>query len=495
VRPFVLAAFTGLLLTLSFPSVGHPLFAWISLVPLLAALCAVNSRTAFWLGLLAGVIHFAGTIYWIPSVMVNFGGLPVFMAWCVHFIFVLFLGSFVAVFAVSIAGLVNRFGQIGLMFAPAVWVTMELGRIHLFTGFPWLLLGYSQVPFLLIAQAASVVGVLGISMLVVAVNGTISYSLVERGNARGLPAIVTGAVFVLVVAFGAWRLERSVLINKGTSLTVAAVQGNVSQDDKWDLTRQDTILTTYLRQTRDAAAAGAELIVWPEAATQFPLADDQQSQMIRSTARETSTHLLIGTTEIESNEQTRYYNSAHMVGPSGETIGVYRKQHLVPFGEYVPLQDALFFVSPLVEAVGSFTAGRSARALPFEDDLISTAICYEIIYPGLVRELVLAGADLLTTITNDAWFGLTAAPHQHFQMARMRAIEQGRYLVRSANTGISGIVDPYGRVVDQSALFEESVLVNEARLLTDVTFYGRIGDVPAYLGLLVTALALAWRRR
>ena len=427
--------------------------------------------------------------------MANFGGLPVFMAWCVHLLFVLFLGSFIAVFAVSINGLVKNYGQIGLMFAPAVWVTMELGRIHLFTGFPWLLLGYSQVPFLAIAQAASIVGVLGVSILVAAVNGSISYSLVGRGNVRGLPVIVTGAVFLAVFAFGILRLERAVLLNEGTSLTVAAVQGNVSQDDKWDRTKRDAILTTYLRQTREAAAAGAELIVWPEAATQFPLADDQRSQMIRSTARKTSTHLLVGTTEIESDEQTRYYNVAHMVGPSGETTGVYRKQHLVPFGEYVPLQEALFFVSPLVEAVGSFSAGRSSQALPFNNDRISAAICYEIIYPGLVRELVLAGAELLTTMTNDAWFGLTAAPHQHFQMARMRAIEQGRYLVRSANTGISGVVDPYGRVITQSALFEEAVLVNEARLLTGVTFYGRIGDVPAYLGLLVSAFGLAWRRR
>ena len=133
------------------------------------------------------------------------------------------------------------------MFAPAVWVTMELGRIHLFTGFPWLLLGYSQVPFLAIAPLASIVGVLGISILLVAVSCTVSYSVVARGNARGLPAIVMGAVFVLVLAFGAWRLERSVLVNKGTSLTVAAVQGNVSQDDKWDRTRRDAILMTYLR--------------------------------------------------------------------------------------------------------------------------------------------------------------------------------------------------------------------------------------------------------
>ena len=427
--------------------------------------------------------------------MANFGGLPVFMAWCVHLLFVLFLGSFIAVFAVSINGLVKRYGQIGLMFAPAVWVTMELGRVYLFTGFPWLLLGYSQVPFLALAQVACIVGVLGASILVAAVIGSVSYSLIGRGNARGLPVIVTGTVFLMVFAFGILRLERSVLLNEGTSLTVAAVQGNVSQDDKWDRTKRDAILTTYLRQTREAAAAGAELIVWPEAATQFPLADDQRSQMIRSTARMTSTHLLVGTTEIESDEQTRYYNAAHMVGPSGETTGVYRKQHLVPFGEYVPLQEALFFVSPLVEAVGSFSAGRSSQALPINNDRISAAICYEIIYPGLVRELVLAGAELLTTMTNDAWFGLTAAPHQHFQMARMRAIEQGRYLVRSANTGISGVVDPYGRVIIQSALFEEAVLVNEARLLTGVTFYGRIGDVPAYLGLLVSAFGLAWRRR
>ena len=159
--------------------------------------------------------------------MANFGGLPVFMAWCVHLLFVLFLGSFIAVFAVSINGLVKRYGQIGLMFAPAVWVTMELGRIYLFTGFPWLLLGYSQVPFLAIAQVASIVGVLGVSILVAAVNGSVSYSLIGRGNARGLPVIVTGTVFLMVFAFGILRLERAVLLNEGTSLTVAAVQGNV----------------------------------------------------------------------------------------------------------------------------------------------------------------------------------------------------------------------------------------------------------------------------
>ena len=492
---FFFAALSGALLTLSFPRVGNAAVAWVALVPLLVAVCRAPRWQAGWLGFLAGAIHFGGTIYWIPAVLVDYGGLPPSAAWLVHVLFVSFLALFPALFSLAMGDLVSRFGVVGLAFAPAVWLTTELGRMHLFTGFPWVLLGYSQVPFLAVAQAASVVGVLGVSALVVLGNTTIAYMMVAETRLRRGSIVAIVVLVVGVLAFGEWRLQRSELLEAGTQLRVAALQGNIVQDDKWDPGKSDAILSTYVRQTETAAQAGADLIVWPEAATPFPLARDPRGEIIRELARRTQTHLLIGTTDIETGDQTRFYNAAYMLGPAGETSGIYRKQHLVPFGEYVPLRRALFFVSPLVETVAGFTAGTESRGLPLGERFVSTAICYEIIYPGLVRDLVLAGTDLLTTMTNDAWYGRTAAPYQHFQQARMRAIEQGRYLVRAANTGISGVIDPYGRVLAHSPLFEEAVVVEEVRLLTTVTLYGRMGDAPAYAGVAIALIALVSRRR
>jgi apolipoprotein N-acyltransferase len=184
------------------------------------------------------------------------------------------------------------------------------------------------------------------------------------------------------------------------------------------------------------------------------------------------------------------YNSAFLLRADGTTGGVYRKMHLVPFGEYVPMQKLLFFAAPLTEAVGTFSAGQAPDLLPVNGHAVSVAICYEVVYPALVRRFVAAGSELLTTITNDAWFGPTSAPYQHFEQASMRAIEEGRYLVRAANTGISGIVDPYGRVLARTGIYEPAVVVGEARFLRTSTIYARYGDVVAYLSVALTVVLL-----
>ena len=490
-----LAAVSGGLLACSFPQYGHPAVAWVALVPLLIAVARVSRPRALVLGAVTGAVYFAGTIYWIPAVMVDYGGLPRPAAWLVHVLFVAYLAIFPALFAVAMADLRARVGTVGLLYAPAVWVTTELGRLYLFTGFPWALLGYSQVPFLPVAQIASLVGVLGVSALVALVNGSVAYAVVA-GSARRLAPIGTAALLMVAsVGFGFWRLSDGALLSAGTPMRVAALQGNVVQDDKWNPLRSDAILANYLDQTRRAAANGAALIVWPEAATPFAFERDPRGEAVRRVARDTAAHLLVGTTEVTSGTDVRYYNAAYMVDPTGSTTGVYRKQHLVPFGEYVPLRRALFFVSPLVETVADFSAGTEASTLPLGGQVVSTAICYEIIYPGLVRELVVAGSQLLTTVTNDAWYGRSSAPHQHFQQATMRAIEHGRFLVRAANTGVSGVVDPYGRALSRTALFEPAVVVEDVRLLDGLTLYGRIGDTPAYAGAVVTLLALGIGRR
>jgi len=189
------------------------------------------------------------------------------------------------------------------------------------------------------------------------------------------------------------------------------------------------------------------------------------------------------------------YNAAFVVTPDRRTAAVYRKIQLVPFGEFIPLQQWVSFVAPLVGGLATFAAGDEVVMLPVAGHRASTAICYEVIFPHLAREAVANGSELLTTITNDAWYGRTSAPYQHFALASMRAIEQGRYLVRAANTGISGAVDPYGRVVGKSAIFEQTGMVVDVRFLQGRTIYARIGDVAAYASLAVTVLALAMFRR
>ena len=487
----MLALLSGVLLFLSFPSFGHPAFAWIALLPLLVTTAHASSALqAFRRGLVTGVVHFVGTIYWIPRVMEEFGGLPTVVSWGVHLLLVGYLALFPALFAVAIWVLFRRFGAAAVLAAPAVWVTSELGRIYLFTGFPWELLGYSQTSVLWVAQLASVVGVLGVSALVASVSGSLAYMvLAGRRRASGIMA-GTAALIVACVLFGNLRVRSGGWLEAGVPLRVAAVQGNIAQDDKWDPALRDTILDKYLALTHRAADEGASLVVWPEAATPFAFQIDSRSERIRRLARDRGIHLLLGTTDVTWDDEPRYYNAAVLVDPTGATVGIYHKQHLVPFGEYVPMRDLLSFVSPLVENVGGFSAGDASVTLTMDNQPIGAAVCYEIIYPGLVRQLVTDGSRLLTTVTNDAWYGRTAAPYQHFQQATMRAIEQGRYLVRAANTGISGMIDPYGRVIGQTALFEDDVLTTEVRLIEDLTLYTRYGDLLAFACVIMTLALL-----
>ena len=496
---FAFAAASGVLLVLAFPRVGHPALAWIALVPLLLALLRARSAArGFAYGLITGAVFFAGTIYWIPRVMEEYGGLAPPLAWVVHLLLVAVLAAFPAAFGAALAVVARRHGAAALPAAPALWVTAELGRIHLFTGFPWVLLGYSQTPVLPVAQLASLTGVLGLSALVALVNAALAFAVEVRGPRRTRMVAATAAIVLAALGYGAWRLDADALRSAGTPLRVAAVQGNIAQHDKWNPALREDIVAAYLGLTREAAAAGARLVVWPEAATPFAFQNDPlRADAVRQVVRDTGIHLLLGTNHTRYDGPPRYYNAAVMVDAAGATAGIYAKQHLVPFGEYVPLRRLLFFVSPLVESVGDFSPGPGPRTLDMDGAAVGAAICYEIIYPGLVRGFVTRGSRLLATLTNDAWYGRTAAPYQHFQQASMRAIELGRYLVRAANTGISGVVDPYGRVVASTPLFERRVLAADVRLLDARTLYSRTGDVLAYACAVVTALALwgAVRRR
>ncbi len=450
------------------------------------------SRRAFLLGLATGGTYFAGTVYWTSGVMAQYGGLSVPVAASIAGLLVAYLALFPAFFALFLHVLTVRYGARGLILAPLVWTASEYGRLAIFSGFPWVLLGYSQVPFLAVAQAASVTGVFGVSAVIAAVGTSLAWAVVGRGRTRLMLPAAAAAVVLALVTWGQSRLTGNVLVGAGRPLRVGIVQGNVPQDQKWDPSEARQIFDRYLRLSAQAVHEGAKLVIWPESATPFYFeVSPDETDVLRQLARRWKISLLIGSDQWERTTPPKVYNAAFLVRPDGSTGGVYRKVRLVPFGEYVPLKSLLFFAAPLVQGVSDFSAGTAVNTLPIESGRISTAICYEVVYPGLIREGVLGGSELLTTITNDAWFGRSSAPWQHFQMATMRAIEQGRYLVRAANTGISGVVDPYGRVLVASSLFVEGTWTSDVRLIDDRTVYAQIGDVVAWASVIVTALAVA----
>ena len=463
------------------------------------------------LGLITGLVYFGGTLYWLTGVMTVYGGFPVLGAVSITAAVVVYQACFPAIFAVVMRRLAVAHGARALMAAPLVWVATELGRTYVMTGFPWVLLGYSQASVLPVAQVASLFGVYGVSALVAGVSAAAATIVVHpahsergrqaRGPASAGPYLPAAVMLVLVAGLSLWgglRVARAEWTRAGDPVRVGLIQGNVDQAEKYDPARAASIFRDHLRLTTQAIDQGAQLVLWPEASTPFRFEDDAVgADLIRSIARQARVPILVGSDQVERGAVTRYYNAAFLVGADGATVGVYRKMHLVPWGEYVPLRQLLFFVSPLVEAVSEFSAGDRAVVLPVGSHRISTAICYEIVYPGLVRQFVTGGSELLTTITNDAWFGATSAPYQHFEQASMRAIETGRYLVRAANTGISGIVDPYGRVLARSGIYQPAVVVGDARFLQTTTVYTRIGDVFAYACVVITSailmLAIRWR--
>ena len=451
----------------------------------------VSVRRAFGLGLTTGLVYFVGTIYWTSTVLSAFGGVPAPVALLAMLLLALYLSLYPALAAVVIGRVVARAGVAGLWLAPAAWVATEFARGYLFGGFPWVPLGNSQVEILPVAQLASLAGVYGLSALVAFFNAGTVVALLSSGRARLAAGGLAGGAVLLVAVWGAWRVADSALTREGEPLQVGLIQGNIAQEDKWQPNEARRIFTTHVAMTHEAVRRGAEYVIWPESSTPFMLEEDVAGEAaVRALAREVGVPMLIGSEELERDPTPRLYNAAFQLAPDGATVAVYRKNHLVPFGEYVPFRRWLFFVSPLVDSLAEFAPGTSVALLPVGDRLVSTAICYEVVYPSLVRQAVEGGSALLTSITNDGWYGDSSAPYQHFAMASMRAIEQGRYLARAANTGISGIVDPYGRVVQASRTFEEAALVGEVRLLTGRTLYSKTGDVVAYLALGLTALGL-----
>jgi apolipoprotein N-acyltransferase len=477
--------------------------AFIAAVPLVVAASGWRGRAGvfpgtslgrgFALGACAGVVYFFGTVYWTGAVVETFGGLPRVVALLCALALALYMTVYLAAATALLGAAVARVGSRGLWLAPGLWVAGEYARGHVLGGFPWVPLGSSMATVLPVAQLASLSGVYGLSLYLIAHSTLVAVAITGTTRQRVRAVVAAVALLLAVSIWGGLRLSSAALTREGTPIALGLIQANIRQEEKWDPAMAATITRRYDALTRRAAAAGAAVVLWPESATPYYFNEEpQRAEEVRRLVRDLGTPLLFGTDEIERGSPPRYYNSAFMLAPDGAVAAAYRKIKLVPFGEYVPLRSLLFFVAPLVEGVGGFSAGDRVTMLPMAGHMASTAICYEIVYPDLAREAIRQGAELLTTVTNDAWYGDSSAPYQHFALASLRAIEQGRYLARAANTGISGVVDPYGRVIGATAVFEEAVVLAEVRFLTGRTVYATIGDLAGQIGLVIAALTAAW---
>ncbi len=498
------AALSGGMLVLAFPSVDLGGLAFVALVPWLARLADLRPRPAALSGLVAGLAFFLGSLWWIAGTMLRYGDVPgalaVPVAVAILVLLAGYLSLFTAGFAAGLAWLRPATGPAFVLAAATMWVALEYVRAYLLSGFPWNLLGYSQYRNAALLPVVTVTGVYGLSFLVVAANAALAWALHHWGRWReaGRAAAAAGGLGTLALLPG--------LAADGTpadraSIPVALVQGNIAQELKWDPARQLETLVTYQRLSLGAALEyRPALIVWPETAVPFSLEDPRRREPVLAVARATQTPLLVGAPHTD-RAANRVHNSAFLVDATGAVADRYDKVHLVPFGEYVPLRRLLFFADWFVSGgIGEFTPGDAVRVFASSAGRFGVTICYEAIFPELVRQAFAGGAEFLVNVTNDAWFGRTPAPYQHLAMAAVRAVENQAYVVRAANTGISAIIAPDGRIVRTSGLFTREVVAASIGPRRRTTFYTRYGDVfarailgAAVLGLLGARLGRAAR--
>lgn len=489
VRNLLLAALAGGLLVLAFPKADLGFVGFIALVPLLIAVRGTGWRKAARLGFVAGMVFFTGSLYWVIPTVVRYGGLPWVAASGILVLLAGYLAVYFAGFAAGVAVLRQR-GAVFVLSTAGLWVTFELLRSHVFTGFPWNLLGHSQYRNLPLIQIAAVTGVYGVSFVVAGVNAAIADALAaHRGwGMKAAPLATAGLLVVGAVASGSMDNPQIA----SPTIRVALLQGNISQDVKWDSAFQDDTMRVYRDLTLAQRGFLPDLVVWPETAVPFLLRHDPRRSEVEGLADEVGAPLLVGAPDWDGKLfSPRYAVSAFLLTPQNGISGKYDKIHLVPFGEYVPLKRVLSFVNKLAQgSIGDFSPGNEFTVFSIPAGRFGVSISYEIYFPSEVRRFIQNGAEFLINITNDAWYGRSAAPYQHVAMAVFRAVENRRYLVRGANTGISAIVAPDGRIVSTSGLFERTALRATIAANAALTPYARYGDVFGWGAALGVAVAV-----
>ncbi|MGH9399779.1 MAG: apolipoprotein N-acyltransferase [Thermoanaerobaculia bacterium] len=484
---------SGLLLALAFPPVG-----WVALLPLapvpwLVALAGERGRgRALWSGFLFGLAFWCASIPWIAYVVTNFGGQSGWMGIVCLALTAAILSPWPALVAWTMVSAAPAGSARRLALFPLLWMASEHARANFYPAFPWNLCAFALYRHPIWLQTASVFGAYGVGLLVMGAAALLAGAVFWR---KAAPA--AGAALVVLAAglFGALRLARPA--PGGQPVRTALVQPGISQEERLDPNASAATYAAVVGQAREAAGHAPDLIVLPESA--LPAHWDTSPELRRDLA-EIAAACRCGVlfNDVETEPGGRYFNVARIATAQGLAGHPYRKVHLVPFGEYVPFPRLFFFVRQVSTAVGEFSAAPRAGLLEANRFRIGTSVCYEVTYEGLAREETALGANLLVTISNDSWYGKAGAQEQHFAGAVLRAVENGRWMLRAAVTGISGAADERGRIAGLLSPDTKGTLPVTARLQTEQTAWTRWGyrvpPVADVLAALVLVFGLVRRR-
>jgi len=477
----------------AFPPWNLHLLAWIALVPFFVALRGASVVGGAGLGLLWGIAMIWCVGYWLPPELAHYYEQPLWFG----LLFaagasVVFIGIFHAAFAASVCWVMpRRRGFARVLAIAALWVAWEFAKARLFTGDPWLLLGYAVAAAPVMIQAADIGGVYLLSFLIALVNATIAEFDTSR-DLRGRLAGVAAPIVLLaaIYAYGAQRLAEP--LPDSPRVPVVVVQGNNDMGAEWRDEIYGAGLETYLDLSYAAAPkTERSLIVWPESAVTFFVADEPlyRREIGRMLAAANASLILGGPFREKRDGELRYYNSAFHLDGTGEILDRYDKGHLMPFAEYFPLRT-VELLRRRFERVRFFTPGQQDKVLATEFGGIATVICFEGMFPEIVRAQMRRGAELLLNLSNDAWLGRGAGPEQHLWMAPLRAVESRTWLVRATTTGVTAVIDPYGRIVARGERNVATSITATVVPLRITTVYERYGDVFAWLCVALGTLAV-----
>ncbi|MBV5317463.1 MAG: apolipoprotein N-acyltransferase [Desulfobulbaceae bacterium] len=505
------------MLTLAMPGhVGWWPLLFVALAPLLLAVRSATPGRSARMGFVYGLLYHLALLYWILIVLGRYGGLPLWLSLPALFLLAAYMACFSALFCwlLSLVAGRNRQREQPVAWlvwaAPVLWVGLEYLRGFFLSGFPWMDLGYGLFGQPRLMQVADLGGHHLLTFCLVLCNSLVAglidrqRRVVRRDFRRDRPLLVlAGVLLVAVLGYSLVRYQAVAgQLPSAPQARVAVVQGNIDQAIKWSPATKEATVAKYLQLTGTVLQEPKpDLVVWPETALPFYPQRDVLVDRIVDFTTTSNSWLLTGAPLFNSihqaggSEQVQFFNGALLIGPSGKIGGKHAKQHLVPFGEYVPLRRYLPFLEPLVVSIGDFTAGTSVEPLELGSMRLGMLICYESIFPDIARGAVVRGANLLVNLTNDAWYGRSSAPDQSLAMAVLRAVETKRTLIRAANTGISGFVDPLGRVTSQTEIFTEAALVSSVAMLDQATVFSRYGYRFGTACLLLIPLLLLFRFR
>ena len=500
---------SGALLVLAFPPFDLGWLAWVGFLPLLIVISGRSPKFGFFSSYLCGAVFFLGFFDWILDV----SGYKFYH----HIILAVYLGAYFASFGLIFSLIYKRWSVAAAhLAAPFIWVSLEYVRSHLsFLALPTPLLGHSQYQYLSIIQIANVTGVYGISFLILLGNSALSLMILflllrsgQLGGERFSPVLGRQVFAVLLASMtltGATILKGQIALSKpivGKEIRISLLQGNIDRTKKWNPKYAKYIMQTYEDMTQEASAYRPDLIIWPEASTPRSITRDRRlDSEVRRIAETSGAFLLLGSTQVQKikgkgKKGATYRNSAFLINPKVRTKHQrYDKIRLLPFGEYLPLKETIPWSYLGVPDMGSFTPGKEHTIFEGPGFRFGVFICWESIFPELVREFAQKGAQVLINITNEGWFGETA-PYQYLAINTFRAVENRLFLVRCANTGISCFIDPCGRILDRvrgengSDILVRGILNGTVIPLESKTIYGRYGDWLAWLSIVCSVLML-----